>query len=325
VCLLVSDVLTSQGWQVDIVGPSRWPTRWQFRLGLNYPLMSRSATSAARLLEPDLIVSNGYLGVGGFRGAPRVHLYHGTTAGAMKATAHFQPRKELLRRTVSAGAAEAIAARGAAKVVCVSRATADEVHRYYRASTDAVIANAVDTSVFAPRPQKDARARLGLAESARYALFVGRLEHGKGGNVTVEAARRAGYELLVAGAKGAPGIQHLGVLSPEELPDAYAASDCVVLPSLYEACSLVVLEALACERPLLTTRVGWMTSFLKAIPDYDALCVESSVEDLTARLLCLSDLDTKRLTSMAREYVLKHNSLECYSDSWRELLEDVEL
>jgi glycosyltransferase involved in cell wall biosynthesis len=277
------------------------------------------------LLEPDLIVSNGYLGVGGFRGAPRVHLYHGTTAGAMKATSYAQPRREVLRRTVSAGAAEAIAARGAAKVICVSQATADEVRHYYRASTDAVIANAVDTSVFAPRPQKDARARLGLTKGPRYVLFVGRLEHGKGGDVAVEAARRAGYELLVAGAMGAPGVQHLGVLSPDELSDAYAAADCVVLPSLYEACSLVVLEALACERPLLTTRVGWMNSFLKAVPEYDTLCVESSVEDLTAHLLDLSDLVTKRLTSMARDFVLRHNSLECYSESWRKLLEDIEL
>lgn len=324
-CLLVSEVLASQGWQVEIVGPDRWPTRWEFRLGLNYPLMSWSATHAARLLEPDLIVSNGYLGIGGFRGAPRVHLYHGTTAGAMKATAHSQPRKEVLRRTASAGASEAIAARGAAKVVCVSQATANEVRHYYRASTDTVIANAVDTSVFAPRPQKDARARLGLAESPRYALFVGRLEHGKGGEVAVEAARRAGYKLLVAGAKGAPGIQHLGILSPEELPDAYAAADCVVLPSLYEACSLVVLEALACGRPLLTTRIGWMTSFLKAVPDYDALCVKAKVEDLTARLLGLSHLDTTRLTFTARDFVLRHNSLERYSESWRKLLEEVRL
>lgn len=324
-CLLVSKVLASQGWQVEIVGPDRWPTKWEFRLGLSYPLMSLSATHAAHRLKPDLIVSNGYLGVGGFRGAPRVHLYHGTTAGAMRATGGGQPRREVLRRTLSAGAAEAIAAREAAKVVCVSRATALEARRYYRASTDALIPNAVDTFIFAPRKQSDARARLGLAGDGRYALFVGRLEHGKGGDLAVEASRRAGYGLLVAGAKAAPGVHHLGVLTPEELADAYAAADCVLLPSLYEACSLVVLEAMACARPLLTTRVGWMTSFLEAVPGYNALCVEPSLEDLTARLTQLPDLDSNELTSLARSFVLRHNSLECYAQRWRTLLDEVAL
>ncbi len=174
-----------------------------------------------------------------------------------------------------------------------------------------------------PRSQPEARSRLGLDPDGRYALFVGRLEHGKGGTVTLEAAGRAGYELLIAGATGAPGAKHLGVLAPAELAHAYAAADCVVLPSLYEACSLVVLEALACGRPLLTTPVGWMESFLLELPEYRALCVEPHADDITARLRALESTEIDPLIAAARFFVLEHNSLEPYGNRWHAFLEGV--
>jgi glycosyltransferase involved in cell wall biosynthesis len=323
VCAILEEALAAHGWEVEIVGPARPPTTLEFRLGLGYPTMSWTATKAARQSRPDVIVSNGYLGMGTARGIPRVHIYHGTMPGGTRASSDALPLREVLRRSISGGASEAIAGHGAAKVVCVSQATASEVRRSYRVSTDAVIPNAIDTTVFAPLSQPEARSRLGLDPRGRYALFVGRLEHGKGGAVTVEAAGRAGYELLIAGATGAPGAKHLGVLAPAELAHAYAAANCVVLPSLYEACSLVVLEALACGRPLLTTPVGWMGSFLRELPEYRALCVEPNADDVAARLRALDSIETDPLTTAARAFVLEHNSLEPYGDCWHALLESV--
>lgn len=323
VCALLQETLTAHGWQTEIVGPPRPPTMWEFRLGLGYPTMSWSATKAARQARPDVIVSNGYLGVGGVHGIPRVHIYHGTMPGGTRASAKALPSREVLRRSVSGGATEALAGHLATQVVCVSEATAREVGRYYRVHTDAVIANAVDTSVFAPRPRLEARRHLGLDPDRRYALFVGRLEHGKSGEISVEAARRAGYELLVAGATGDPRARHLGVLAPDELAEAYAAADCVVLASLYEACSLVVLEALACGRPLLTTPVGWMESFLEALPAYRTLCVEPKIDDIVTRLRQLDTIDTESLVAAAREFVLEHNALGPYGQRWHALLESL--
>ncbi len=340
VCALLDDALTARGWETTIVGPPRLPSTWEFRLGLSYPMMSWTATRAARRARPDVIVSNGYLGLGGFRGSsgtaglgrgadlerakggiPRVHIYHGTMPAGTRVSAGALPLREVLRRSLSGGATEALAGHGASRVVCVSQATASEVRRFYRVSTDAVIPNAIDTSIFAPRPRLAARSRFGLEPDRRYALFVGRLEHGKGAELTVEATRRAGYELIVAGATGAPGVRHLGVLAPDELAEAYAAADCVVLASLYEACSLVVLEALACGRPLLTTRVGWMQSFLEALPGYSALCIKPKIDDMVTRLRELDSIDTDSLTATAREFVLEHNSLEPYGERWHALLE----
>jgi glycosyltransferase involved in cell wall biosynthesis len=207
-------------------------------------------------------------------------------------------------------------------VVCVSESTAEEVRRYYRLAETTVIPNGIDTATFAPGDQLVARERLGLQPDARYATFVGRFEHGKGGQLALEATTRAGYELLIAGPTGdGHGAHHLGVLSPEQLADAYAAADCVVFPSLYEGCSLVVLEALACGRPLITTRVGWMSTLLRAVPEYERLCVQPTVDDICTRLRELSDVDTTPLISAARAFVLEHNSLDAFGRHWQALLQ----
>jgi glycosyltransferase involved in cell wall biosynthesis len=318
-CVLLSRVLEADGWSVDIVGPSREPHRWLARIGAGYLAKSLSATQAAHKLRPDLLVTNGLLGISLPGGFSRVHVYHGTMVGDTRGEGGDLPGAERARRIVGAGLSEAIAGRGAT-VVCVSDATAREVRRYYGVRSDAVIPNGIDTGIFRPRERVGARLRLGLAEAGQYCLFVGRMQHRKGGDLLVPASREAGYELVIAGAEGAPGAHHLGILDAESLADAYSAADCVLFPSRYEACSYVVLEALACGVPLLTTEVGWMPTFLRAVPEYKALCVRPIHDDIVTRLRQLADLDTDQLTLRAREWVAEHNSLERYAERWRNLL-----
>ena len=105
------------------------------------------------------------------------------------------------------------------------------------------------------------------------------------------------------------------------LADAYAAADCVVFPSRYEGCSLVVLEALACGRPLLTTRVGWMGTLLRAVPAYDALCIEPTVEAIALRLRQLENFQSAELCAAARAFVLANNGLARWATHWGELID----
>jgi glycosyltransferase involved in cell wall biosynthesis len=319
-CLMLADTLERQGWTATIVGPEP-VARWQFRVGAGYLAASRSASRAASALHPDLLITNGCMGVGYSRPIPRIHVYHGTLVSAIWTAGADLPWRERIRRTVAAGSAEALSGRRASRVVCVSDSTAAEARRLYRVRGATVIPNGVDTAIFSPLPRRQARARLGLEPDGRYALFVGRLEHGKGADLLLRATRVAGFGLVVAGRDSSPAAINLGVLAPTELALAYSAADCVLFPSLYEACSLVVLEALACGVPLLSTRVGWMPTLLAAVPDYEALCVEPDVDDIAERLAALAGVDTARLTATARSYVTEHNSLERYSQRWRALLE----
>jgi glycosyltransferase involved in cell wall biosynthesis len=319
-CVLLSGVLEQYGWRVTVVGPGREQTVTLFRLGAGYLEHSHLATRAGRRLAPDLLITNGYLGMGtGRGGVPRVHVYHGTMVSDTRAEGTTLPWRERVRRTIGAGAAEAIAGRGAT-VVSVSEAAASEVRKFYGVRTDAVIPNGVDITVFSPRPRADARRRFGLLQDERYCLFVGRMQHRKGSDLLLAACSEAGYQLLIAGAGGVDGAHNLGILDPQTLAEAYSACDCVLFPSRYEACSYVVLEALACEAPLLTTRVGWMPTFLRGAPDYDLLCIRPDHDDIVARLRRLGDLDTAELRRSARSWIVEHNSLDSYARHWRELL-----
>lgn len=320
VCTLLADTLQAQGWQTCIVGPQRAVAQWEFRLGLGFGAQSRAAGRRARALRPDLVVSNGYLGGGGGGSTPRLHVYHGTMVGCARALSGQLPARELTRRALGGGLAEALCSRGARRVVCVSDAVAEEVRRWYRVSETRVIPNGVDTDTFAPRDRRKARERFGLQQMGRYAVFVGRFEAGKGADIALQGAQRAGFELLVAGPNGPAQARCLGVLDPEMLAEAYAAADCVVLPSHYEACSLVVLEALACGRPLLTTRVGWMKTLLREVPAYDRLCVKTSVGEVQERLQTLDRLPTSALSEAARAYVIEQCSLRRWSQRWLELV-----
>jgi glycosyltransferase involved in cell wall biosynthesis len=324
-CALLKGVLEQDGWRVNIVGPGRTPSRWVSRVGAGYLAGSISATRGAMALRPRLLITNGFLGCGRPRHATRIHVYHGTMVGNTRAEGNSLPRHDRIRRTIGAGLAEAAAGRGAA-VVSVSQKAAEEVRRYYGVKSDAVIPNGVDTKMFRPQPREQARQSLGLASDGRYALYVGRLQRLKGTELLVDASREAGYELLIAGESGdSAATRNLGVLDPQELARAYAAADCVLFPSRYEACSYVVLEALSCGVPLITTRVGWMPSFLQGVPQYERLCVEPVHDEIVARLRALPTIDTASLTSAAREWIVTHNSLESYASHWRALLADLNL
>jgi glycosyltransferase involved in cell wall biosynthesis len=327
-CWLLAEILQEQGWRTSIVGPSRQPGRWTFRFGGSPLLWSVSTGRAVAALDghPDLIVGNGFLGVGAPRGVPRIQVFHGTSAAEILAVRGSLPRRDFLRRLLGYWPLEAFTCR-AGQLVVVSDSAAEETARYYRHPAARVIANGVDTEVFQPRDRAAARERLGLERDASYALFVGRPEYRKGADLLLPACQAAGWQLLHAGARGIPGASSLGVLTPEQLTDAYAAADCVLFPTRYEACSYVILEALACGTPVVTTRLGWTRTLLERLPRYEQLCVRPEVGDIAARLRRLADGDTdgdtRELMGEVGAFVREHNSLARFRADWLETIEQV--
>lgn len=163
-----------------------------------------------------------------------------------------------------------------AAVVCNSAMVRDEIARGFRIDPAKlrVIYNGVDLARFKPRPEIRSRERaaLGIAEDAPLYLFVGSGFERKGVDRTLESfARLPGdaARLVVVGADHAleamralaarlglaPRVHFTGGLA--DVTPMYAAADCLVLPTLYEPFGNVVLEALACGLPVVTsTRNG---------------------------------------------------------------------
>jgi glycosyltransferase involved in cell wall biosynthesis len=139
--------------------------------------------------------------------------------------------------------------RAADAVVAVSEFTKEETVALADVPAEriSVVPNGVD-EVFTPD---------GPATDGEYVLAVATLEPRKNLGRAVEAARLAGVELRVVGARGWGGVDVPGWVG--EVPDAelaalYRGARCVLYPSVYEGFGLPVLEAMACGTPVVTSR-----------------------------------------------------------------------
>jgi glycosyltransferase involved in cell wall biosynthesis len=145
------------------------------------------------------------------------------------------------------------------------------------------IPNGIDRTLFAPGDRAGARSALGWPPGQRVILAVGRLDRIKGLDLLIEAMsrlhRRGGHDavcrlvgsgpqrdslLRAARERGLSDRVHFeGSVPPAALGNWYAASDCVCLLSHSEGCPNVVLEALACGRPVVATAVGGIPEFVQ--------------------------------------------------------------
>lgn len=137
-----------------------------------------------------------------------------------------------------------------------------------------VVPNGVDTKKFKPAGKAHARNLLNLPQDKNIVLFVGALRKIKGVDYLIEAAENfvnSNTHLFMVGRddglkrnlekrahelKIADYIKFTGPVNHDDIPLWISASDILVLPSLSEGRPNVVLEALACEVPVVATNVG---------------------------------------------------------------------
>lgn len=164
-----------------------------------------------------------------------------------------------------------------ADVLCLSQAMQQIAEQHYnlREGQSHVLINGVNLAAYDPssRPEirQQTREQLGLHEDDIAALLMANNYRLKGLKQAIEclaelvAAGNKRAKLIVVGREAVDpyrrlaerlGIgQHLAFVGATTDPHAfYAASDLFVLPTAYDSCSLVVLEALAMGKPVITTR-----------------------------------------------------------------------
>jgi alpha-maltose-1-phosphate synthase len=177
--------------------------------------------------------------------------------------------------------AERTALASAAAVVAVSDGMRADVLRVYPELAEErvrVIRNGIDTTEYAPDPERQVLAHHGVDLERPYVIFVGRITRQKGVPVLLRAAAHLDPEaqlVLCAGAADTPelgaevsslvaGLQESrsGVIwIPEMLPkpdviQLLSHAAVFVCPSVYEPLGIVNLEAMACATAVVGSRVG---------------------------------------------------------------------
>jgi teichuronic acid biosynthesis glycosyltransferase TuaC len=131
----------------------------------------------------------------------------------------------------------------------------------------------VDLERFRPFSRSQARAELGLDANASYLLFPAD---------PARPEKRHDRALALAQASGAQ-LLSLGGVEPERVPLWVNAANAVLVPSDREGFGLAVLEALACDIPVLATPVGIHPEALEQVPG--TLCAPFELERWRAALL----------------------------------------
>lgn len=161
-----------------------------------------------------------------------------------------------------------------------------------------VILNGVDTARFAPGDQAAARAALGLPGTGQVIAIAARLERVKGIDVALHALATVPGVTLAVGGSGSEraALQNLaetlGISARvawlghvDDTATLYRAADIVCLPSRAEGLPLALLEAQACGRPVVASRVGGVPA---ALDSASGELVEAENPAALARGLLLS-------------------------------------
>ena len=189
--------------------------------------------------------------------------------------------------------------------------------------------NGCDTTILFPRDRQQSRTELGLSQTAKIIVYVGRLDLRKGLMELVEAvanlrATQPDLKCYIIG-DGADRGAIVSAIARHNLGDVITivpscisskvaiwmgAADLVTLPSYNEGCPNVVIEAVSAGRPVVATKVG-------GIPEL--------MNETCGRLVKVRDVPTLA-TGLDEVLNAQWNAQEIsakYSRSWQDVANDL--
>ena len=226
---------------------------------------------------------------------------------------------------------------GAAKcaVVSLDHATHSRYrnHIFNNRSKYVEIHNGVDTGMFSPEVDgKNIRVENGIRDDAFVLLFIGALDlahHYRRVDLLINSLKELDdksvhlivvgdgeqaniYREMAANLSLSPQIHFLGKVPHHELPPVYAAADIFILPSvIQEAFPLVVLEAMACGKPVIVSNLPGVRSMIND-GENGYLVQPGNLQDLVKKINILLTSSEKRrdFATCGRLKVNKHYTWE---------------
>ncbi len=207
-------------------------------------------------------------------------------------------------------------------VIAVSRALVDKVTNLGANPSDTLLLyNGIDRGLFRPKDRITSRQSLGLDGARHSLLYVGNLIREKGVMDLVVAfdqlaADEPNIDLEIVGvgpaereieafvaARGLKERVHLRGARPHmEIAEWLGASDLLCLPSYAEGVPNVILEALACGRPVVSTRVGGVAEVLsersgRLVEAREPMALARAIREVRSRDWAAEELSQSLVTS----------------------------
>jgi glycosyltransferase involved in cell wall biosynthesis len=222
------------------------------------------------------------------------------------------------------------------KIICVNEDYIPVFEEWGIPSNKLVfIPNGVDIKRFSPGKSK-ARKKF---KNKKIILYFGRLHYQKNVELLVRSFplvkdKIKDVKLIIVGtgnqydklkrmSDNDPDIVMTGFVSDEELVDYMRAADVVVFPSRGENASFTIMEAMACELPVVSSDVGNAKKILGddrgiLLKDY----TEKEIADICIRVISDEKLQ-KKIGKDARDYVVKHHSWDKISEQTEEIYQKI--
>ncbi len=150
------------------------------------------------------------------------------------------------------------------------------LHSLGQPERDAILSNGLDANHFRPIDKAEARRKLQLPADTTYVGYFGSMEPDRGVQDLIDAViilRQQGQDVeLLLGGKAEPnlnlkqsGVHYLGNVPFEHVPYALASCDVLTIPYrrspfMDAGASNKIVEAIACERPIVATRSPNLTT-----------------------------------------------------------------
>lgn len=203
-----------------------------------------------------------------------------------------------------------------------------------------VIPNPIDTDYFCPGNKVEACEELKQDASKKYILFgaMNALNDSRKGFVEFKRAMQyfehhyndGNTEILIFGSNEAPemelnniAIKNLGMLHDKKLLAAYRAAHVMVVPSLSENLSNIIMESLACGTPVVAFNIGGNADMIDHLKN-GFLAKSLVIENLAKGInYCLLNNVDGALSEAAREKVVGNFGVEAVGERYKKLYDSL--